>query len=144
MLKDVVYDNTFYVDYILDADYVSVRDVIQFENTKYLIGQGIPDPMLAVENIRLNKNDIKVFGKTEDTISFMLNDVKFIQFRCKEGDPLYDWINDAWSDDDNVVITVVGKPGINEHEGVRTPQITISDLVITENNITEDDDDFVW
>ena len=144
MLKDVVYDSTYYVDYILDADHISVRDVIQFENTKNLIGQGIPEPMFAVENIRLNKNDVSIFGRTEDTISFKINEVKFIQFRCKEGNPLYNWLNDAWSDDDNVVINVVGKPGINEYDGVRTPQITISDLEITENNITEDDDDFVW
>lgn len=144
MLKDVVYDSTFYVDDILDSEEVSVKDVIQFENTKYLIGQGIQDPMLAIENIRLNKNDISIFGKTEDTMSFYINDVKFIRFKCKDGDPLYDWINYAWLDNNSIVITIVGKPGINEHDGVRTPQITISDLEITENNTVEDDDDFVW
>lgn len=139
MLKDIVYDSTYYVDYILDADHISVRDVIQFDNTKNLIGQGIPEPMFAVENIRLNKNDVSIFGRTEDTISFKINEVKFIQFRCKKGNPLYDWLNDAWSDDDNVVINVVGKPGINEYDGVRTPQIIIEDVNVLENNIVEEE-----
>ena len=60
----------------------------------------------------------------------MVNDIKYIQFKCKEGNQLYDFIQDAWSDNDSITFTIVGKPSINEYNGIRTPQIIIEDVNI--------------
>jgi single-stranded-DNA-specific exonuclease len=140
MLKNVEYVATYDVDYSVLADNISVSLITDLDKTEDLIGQGIPESMIAVEDILLNKNDISVFGKNSDTISFMVNDIKFIMFKCDDKNPLYNWVQDAWNDDDSIKITIVGTPGINEYEGVRTPQIIIKDVEILENNISEDDE----
>lgn len=142
ILQDVEYDSTYRVDFILDINDVSVSlitDLAQFED---IIGQGIEEPMVAIENISLTRDCFEIFGKSEDTISFTVNDIKYIQFRCKEGNRLYDFLQNAWSDDDRITFNIVGKPAINEFNGVRTPQITIEDNVVidTVNNIEDDED----
>jgi single-stranded-DNA-specific exonuclease len=75
----------------------------------------------------------------------MINDIKLIQFKCHEGNKLYDWLNDTWNETDKIDITIVGKPSINEYQGIKTYQIIIEDLnvnqIISNNN---DNDDEVW
>ena len=142
LLKDVVYDSTYIVDYILNSDDVSLSFVINMSMMEDLLAQGIDEPIIAVENIHLHKNDFEIFGKNSDTISFVINDVKFIMFKCKTGNKLYDWLQDAWEEDDEITFTIVGTPGINEYNGVKTPQITIKDVEVLENNTVEED--FEW
>ena len=145
LLKDVEYDLTYLCDYILDACDISVSIINDLDKTYNYIGTGIDDPMIAIENICINRNDISVFGKSEDTISFNINEIKFIMFKCHEGNPLYDFVQDAWEDNDSIEIAVVGKPNINEYEGVKTPQITIENVNVVrkiENNNSEED--FEW
>lgn len=142
LLKDVVYDSTYIVDYILDSDDVSLSFVVNMSKMEDLLAQGIDEPIIAVENIHLHKNDFEIFGKNSDTISFVINDVKFIMFKCKTGNKLYDWLQDAWDEDDEITFTIVGTPGINEYNGVKTPQITIKDVEVLENNTVEED--FEW
>lgn len=142
LLKDVVYDSTYIVDYILDSDDISLAFVVNMSKMEDLLAQGIDEPIIAVENIHLHKNDFEIFGKNSDTISFVINDVKFIMFKCKTGNKLYDWLQDAWDEDDEITFTIVGTPGINEYNGVKTPQITIKDVEVLENNTVEED--FEW
>lgn len=139
ILKDVVYDSVYWCDYIVESDDVNVGLIMDLSNTENLVGHGIDAPMIAVENIQLNKNDISIFGKNTDTISFNINDVRFIMFRCESGNGLYEFVQDAWSDDDSITISVVGKPCINDYDGTRTPQIIIEDVNVLENNIVEEE-----
>ena len=141
ILKDVEYDSTYLCDYIVDADELDVSLITDLSKTDDLIGQGVEEPMIAVENITLSKNDISVFGKNSDVISFVINDIKFVMFKCDEDNQLYSWVQDAWDDEDEITFTIVGKPGINEYEGVRTPQIIIENVNIiskTENYNSEE------
>ena len=141
ILQDVEYDSTYRVDFILDVEDVSIKVITDLARFEDIICQGIEDPMIAVENISLNRNCFEIFGKNEDTISFIINEIKYIQFKCKEGNSLYDWLQNAWDDDDNVVFNIVGKPSINEYNGIRIPQIIIEDVnVISTNNNSEDED----
>lgn len=140
ILQDVEYDSTYRVDFILDVENVSIKlitDLVRFED---IICQGIEEPMIVIENINLTKDQFEIFGKNEDTISFMIDEIKYIQFKCKESNPLYDWLQNAWDEDDNVTFNIVGKPSINEYNGVRTPQIIIEDVVVisTSNDSEED------
>lgn len=135
-LKDVVYDTTYKVDFIMEPEDINIGFVYEISKMKDLIGQGIEEPMIAIENIRLNKSDFSVFGSKEDTISFYIDDIKFIQFRCKNGDKLYDWLNDAWDDEDEVTFNLIGVPGINKYEGKVTPQVMIKDIeIVSEDNL---------
>ena len=142
ILRDVEYDSTYRVDFILDIEDVSIKLITELARFEDIVCQGIEEPMLAVENISLTKDCFEIFGKNEDTISFTIDEIKYIQFKCKEGNPLYDFLQNAWSSDDCVTFNLVGKPTINEYNGIRTPQIIIEDVNVTKcssnNNMEED------
>ena len=141
ILKDVKYDSTYKVDFILDIEDMSIKLITDLARFEDIVCQGIEEPMLAVENISLTKDCFEIFGKNEDTISFMIDEIKYIQFRCKEGNHLYDWIQNAWDENDSITFNIVGKPSINEYNGVRTPQVIIEDIVvISESSVSEDED----
>ena len=142
ILQDVEYDSTYRVDFIMDIDDVSVKMVTDLARLEDIIGQGIEEPMLAIENISLTKNQFEIFGKNEDTISFMMDEIKYIQFKCKEGNQLYSWLQNAWDENDSVTFNIVGKPSINEYNGVRTPQIIIEDIVVISTNDNSDDEEW--
>ena len=97
---------------------------------------------VAIENISLTRDCFEVFGKNEDTISFMVNDIKYIQLKCKEGNQLYDFLQSAWDDNDSITFNIVGKPSINEYNGIRTPQIIIEDVAVISTNSNDEDDDW--
>lgn len=142
ILRDVEYDSTYRVDFILDIEDVSIKLITDLARFEDIVCQGIEEPMLAIENISLTKDCFEIFGKNEDTISFMIDEIKYIQFKCKEGNPLYDFLQNAWSSDDCVTFNLVGKPTINEYNGIRTPQIIIEDVDVikcsSNNNMEED------
>ena len=142
ILRDVEYDSTYRVDFILDIEDVGIKLITELARFEDIVCQGIEEPMLAVENISLTKDCFEIFGKNEDTISFMIDEIKYIQFKCKEGNPLYDWIQNAWDENDSVTFNIVGKPSINEYNGVRTPQIIIEDVVVIDTNSNSEDEDW--
>ena len=142
ILRDVEYDSTYRVDFILDIEDVGIKLITELARFEDIVCQGIEEPLLAVENISLTKDCFEIFGKNEDTISFTIDEIKYIQFKCKEGNPLYDWIQNAWDENDSVTFNIVGKPSINEYNGVRTPQIIIEDVVVIDTNSNSEDEDW--
>ena len=142
ILRDVEYDSTYRVDFILDIEDIGIKLITELARFEDIVCQGIEEPMLAVENISLTKDCFEIFGKNEDTISFTIDEIKYIQFKCKEGNPLYDWIQNAWDENDSVTFNIVGKPSINEYNGVRTPQIIIEDVVVIDTNSDLEDEDW--
>lgn len=146
ILKDVEYDATYLVDYIFDIYEVDVNTIMQLSVFDNIICQGIEEPKIAVENIILSRNEFEVFGKKEDTISFTYNGIKYVQFKCKEGNQLYDFLQNAWDDNETVTFNIVGKPSINEYNGIRTPQVIIldNDIISTDVSTTFDDEDEAW
>ena len=139
LLKDIEYDSTYNVDFILDVEDVDTGFIYEISKLEDVVCQGIEDAMVAVENISLTRDCFEIFGKNEDTISFTINDIKYVQFRCKEGNKLYDFLQNAWDKNDTVEFHIVGKPSINEYNGVRTPQIIIEDILVTKESIIDSD-----
>lgn len=142
ILRDVEYDSTYRVDFILDIEDVGIKLITELARFEDIVCQGIEEPMLAVENISLTKDCFEIFGKNEDTISFTIDEIKYIQFKCKEGNSLYDFLQNAWDENDSVTFNIVGKPSINEYNGVRTPQIIIEDVVVIDTNSNSEDEDW--
>lgn len=149
MLKDIEYDSTYRVDFILDVKDMDLNLILRLSQLEDSLGQGIEEPMVTVKNICLNRSQLEIFGKNEDTISFVLNEIKYVQFKCKEGNPLYDWIQNAWDENEEITFEIVGKPTINDYNGLRTPQVIIEDVNVinTEESNMIFDEDFeyeVW
>lgn len=143
MLKDIEYDSTYYVDYILQDYEVDISIPVAMEQFNDLLAQGIDEPMIAVENLTVHKSDLEVIGKNADTISFVFNDVKFIKFKCnKDIDELLKFYNESWNDNDYIKIDIVGKPGVNLYQGVKTPQITIEDFNVIEKHLSDENDEW--
>lgn len=149
MLKDVHYDSTYIVDYILneyEIDFSLMNDLTKLED---YVGYGIPEPLIAIENIKLNKEQIEVIGKNANTISFRSknDDIKFIMFNADK--QLLHWLSDEWDDNRQITFTVVGMPTINIFNGVKELQFNIKGINIIE--ISKEDktwvskeDDFDW
>ena len=144
MLKDVEYDSTYRVDFIIDSNDINIGLVQDLSVFPDYLGSKIDELLIAVEDISLSKNDFTIVGRKEDTIKFTVNDVEFIEYFCDENSELYNFLNEAWDDDDYVTFTVVGEPCINEFNGVLTPQITVKDVNITETSLGTGDDEIIW
>lgn len=145
MLKDVEYDSTYKVDFIFDDSVLEPSLINALSTFSDYTGTKIDEMLIAIENITLNKDEFSILGNKEDVIKFTINDVDFIQYQCHEGNGLYDFLNDAWGDNDSVTFTIVGQPYMSEYKGVITPQINIKDLNIIKTDISISiDDEFDW
>ena len=148
LLKDVEYDATYIVDYILDCNELEPTLPIEMAQFDDIVAQGVSEPLVAIENIELTRDDISLIGKTSNTLKFTLpNGIEFVQFFCKDGMTLYDWVNETWAAEDSITINVVGQPGVNDYMGTKTPQIVIKDIEIIDRKTSElydDEDDDIW
>lgn len=147
LLKDVEYDATYIVDYILDCYELDPSLPIEMAKFDDIVAQGVSEPLIAIESISLKRDDINIIGKTSNTLKFTLpNGIEFVQFFCKPGMNLYDWVNETWDTNDLITINVVGQPGVNDFMGTKTPQIVIKDVEIVSRDIldTYDEDDDIW
>ena len=130
-LQTINFDNPTLCDFVLDIEELSVGLILEIDQYNWLWGTGLKEPKIAIENIVINRSDIHVQGKNFNSIAFMINDIKFVQFNMAENNPLLEWAS-AWDGDDNdtMEINVVGKASVNEYKGVYTPQIMIEDFQI--------------
>lgn len=135
LLQNVDFNPVIPCDFVLDVDELDIGFIQTVERYNWLWGTGIKEPKIAVENIIIYRADVHVQGKNFNSVSFMCNDIKYVQFNMKENDPLLEWAS-AWGeeDDDKALINVVGTVGINEFQGVYTPQFIIESNELTIQN----------
>jgi single-stranded-DNA-specific exonuclease len=127
LLKDVDFDIPIQCDFILDVDDLSISFIQEVDAAQWIWGTGIKEPKVAIENISIQRKDLALQGKNFDSVTFTVNDIKYVQFKLAEGDPLYDFVNEwAGSEDDWITIDAVGECSINEYGGVYTPQVIIN------------------
>lgn len=126
-LKDITYDPSYMCDFIIDIDCLSIGFIQEIDKLGWLWCTGIKEPLVVIKNICVARKDIHVQGKERDSITFTINDIKFVQFKLKKGDLLYNFVND-WGDDDELIIfDIVGECSINNYKGILTPQVQIKD-----------------
>lgn len=135
LLQNVDFNPVIPCDFIFDSDDLDVGFIQTIEQYNWLWGTGIKEPKVAVENIVIYRADIHVQGKNFNSVSFMCNDIKFVQFNMKEDDPLLEWAS-AWDgeDSDQIILNVVGTVGINEYQGTYTAQFIIESSNLTIQN----------
>ena len=131
MLKSTDFNVPIPCDFIIDIDDLSIGFIQDIDSLHWLWCTGIKEAVIAIENIQVARKDIYVQGKNRDSVTFTINDIKFVQFKLKNGDPLYDFMNERGGEPD-VIITfnVVGECSINEYQGNLTPQVMIKDVKI--------------
>ena len=112
---------------MIEIDELTIGFINKIDQSKWIWGTGIKEPKIAVEGIVIQRKDIIVQGKDYDSVTFEIDGIKFVQFKLKDGDPLYDFINDWGGEDtDEIAINIVGTCSINNYNSVAIPQFIIS------------------
>lgn len=145
ILKDVKYDSTYRVDLIVEQNDIDIGLINELSVFPDYTGTKIDELLIAVENIELDRDDFIILGKKADTIKFQINDVDCLIYSCKNDNPLYQFLNNSWDENDYVEFTIVGEPCMSDYMGIRTPQINIKDLNIIKTSMDTDDNyDDIW
>lgn len=129
-LDSVSMDKVYAVDFIIDVNDLEASFIHTIDKYQNLWGQGLAEPLVAIENITIKRSDVNVQGKNFDSIAFVVNDIKYVLFKLPESDELLEWAS-SWDDDgDEITIDVVAKVSLNLYEGVYTPQCVIEEYII--------------
>lgn len=88
-----------------------------------LWGQGMPEPLILIDNIPLDQVRIQVIGAKKDTLKFYYNDITYIKFRAEKEIKLLEEAQRKGSK-----LSVIGKPNLNEFNGIINAQIMIADF----------------
>ena len=126
LLQSVDFNLPIPCDFIIDIEELDINFIQTIDNNRWIWGTGIKEPKVAIENINIQRKDIKVQGKNYDSIMFMIDNIKFVQFKMAEDDALLEWAS-SWDGDeeDEIIINIVGEVEISEYKGIYTPQVTI-------------------
>lgn len=127
-LKDINFNEGMYdVNFIRDWYSEDLSDLIyDLAGNTSIWGQNNSEPLIFVPNIYLDKTDYKVIGTNKDTVRFEKNGVIFIKFHAND---LIEQLNNC----NEIKISIVGKPNINEWMGNKSPQIMIEDYEVVDD-----------
>lgn len=123
-LKDATFEDVFDVDFIISASAINFNFMQSIDSYNYLWGQNLSEPLIAINNLTINKDDIKLMGENSNTIKFKSHNVDFIKFRTDET-VYHDLIQNTY-----VTLDLVGRVSMNEWHGRKFPQIIIDDYNI--------------
>lgn len=127
-LKNIDFDKGVYdVNFVRYAAEPDIKDII-FDLHRYenVWGQGNQEPMIYIKDLNIKKSDIKILGKTQDTVKIEKYGVAYMKFHAKE---LIEELNKY----EEIKLNIVGKPNINTWMGVQTAQIFIEDYEVLDD-----------
>lgn len=121
-------ENYYDVDFVMRADDQKIEEAIEeLCAIEQVYGQQNEEPVMAITNLNVSQNNVKIIGKNLDTLRIEKNGITYVKFRAK------DLIRELKDFPGDVDITLVGKPNLNEWGGKTTPQIFITDLEIEDS-----------
>ncbi len=124
-LKDVDFSPNYKVDFIWDIDMINENDIYEIADFNYLWAQDVDEPLVAIENIRINNETIKFLGAGGNTLRISVNDIGFLKFNLK---PEEKAVLDPGSG--CYVMDIVGRCARNIFNNTTSPQIQIEDFRI--------------
>lgn len=129
-LADCDFTPCYKVDFIFDSGNFNGEDIIEIANLKSLWGQGVEEPYIAFEHVKVTKDNLTLMSKDKNpTLKITLpNGTSLIKFKSSE-EEYQSLIAD--SDLGCRVITVVGRCEQNVWNGGTKPQIIVEDYEIT-------------
>lgn len=117
------------VDFIYKSDELTPDEVIDIAGMKSLWGQGVEEAEIAVEGIKVHKDNIRILSLDKNpTLKIMLpNGINFMKFRSSEEE--YDKL---YSELGYVTINIVGECERNIWNNKISPQVMIKDYEIVD------------
>lgn len=126
ILKDLNFEPCYYVDFIFSADNFNGNDIIEIAELKSLWGQGIEEPFIALENIKVTSNNIILMSPDKNpTLKITLsNGTSLIKFKSSQEE------FEKLKTDGMITLNIVGRCERNIWNGKISPQIIIEDYEI--------------
>ena len=133
-LRDIVYDSSYLCDFIVDFEEMDIPFITDIDSYDWVWCTGIKEPIVAVTNISVNRDDMHLQGKNRDSITFEHEGVKYVMFKMSEDNELLQFVNNWGDDNDSIIFDAVVTCSVNAYEGVLQPQCIIKDINITTQN----------
>ena len=127
------FSQKYFIDLIYDASILTGDDVLQIANYDNLWGQGVEEPFILVENIKVTNENISLLKETTLKITIPTENgqtITLIKFGSSQEE--FDRLH---SDLGSVTINVIGHFQKNIWNGFISPQIMIEDYEIS-NRLT--------
>lgn len=124
-LKDIDFSPNYKVDFIWDIDMINENDIYEIADFNYLWAQDVDEPLVAIENIKINNETIKFLGSGGNTLRISANDIGFLKFNLK---PEEKAVLDPGGG--YYVMDIVGRCARNIFNNTTSPQIQIEDFRI--------------
>lgn len=105
--------------------------VFELASCPEIWGQGNTMPLIYISPFYINKSDIQIIGKNNNTLKIQKNNLTYIKFFATD---IIEQINNMGEE---LKISIVGEPAINEWNGNVTPQLLITNIEIIEDNICD-------
>lgn len=120
-------EKIFDVDFVREANDPALGPMI-FELCQYpeLWGQNNNEPLICIPNIHLEYDDIQIMGANKDTLKIQLGDVSILKFHATE-------MIEELRNCNEIKLSIVGKPNINEWQGRESAQIFIEGYEIIDD-----------
>lgn len=121
-LKDVDFgENIYDVNFIRNATDNDINNLIlDVCSMSDIYGQGNPEPLIQIQNLYVNPEDVKIMGARKDTIKITVNGISYIKFFASK-----DLIPDIQSSSSTLCLNLVCKPALNHYLGNVYPQMQI-------------------
>ena len=117
------------VDFIWHGYDFTSKDVLDIAALDDLWGQGLPQPLIALDNLHVSPAAITLMSRDKKpTLKITLsNGVSLIKFGSSEEE--YASLTNV-PEAGSVILNIIGKCAINEWNGIVTAQIKVSDMEI--------------
>lgn len=127
LLKDVEIDvDEYEVDFIIPLEKFNSQIIYDIHKLRDIWGNNIEEPLIALTNITVNKEDMQLLGKNKNTFKFKCRDIDFIKFNYNEKT-----FNEVFNGE-CFVMEVVGRCSVNQWDGKEIPQFIIEDFNLLE------------
>ena len=128
-LADFDFTHCYKVDFIFNGGDFNGNDIIEIAGLKSFWGQGIDEPFIAVENIKVLTNNITLMSADKNpTLKIMLpNGTSLIKFKSSREE-----FESLQNGSGYIKMNIIGKCERNMWNGTVSPQIIIEDYEITE------------
>ena len=126
-LADFDFTPCYKVDFIFVGNDFNGKDIVKIAELKSLWGQGVEEPLVAIENIKLTSSNVTLMSKDKSpTLKITLpNGTSLIKFKSSQEE-----YEKFYSELGCITINIVGTCGRNEWNGIVEPQIIIEDYEI--------------
>lgn len=126
-LKDMDLSTYYSVDFIYNSKNNFYNDIYNIGEMKYLWGQEIEESLIAIEKLKLTKDNLVLMSpNSRPTLKFVLdNGISCIKFHSSQEE-----YEKLYSDEGYIEINLVGSCDLNEWNGKVTPQIKIKEYEI--------------